>query len=253
VIGVDKAGDLPKLHGAASGARQVSDWLRGEGFNVTLFADGDGSVRVNDVYDAVAAIVNRGTTEQLVVYFAGHGFISNYSEFWMLSNAPGNPNEAVSMRESIELAKASAIPNVVFISDACRSRADSIGTERVRGSLIFPNRSLNPSSVADVDVFLATLVGDSAFEVPVSTSAPEYEGIYTRAFLGAFIEPDNSMVRTVNGLLVVPNNHMKAYLEREVRRRAEAVSIQLRQVPRAAHGYPDSPEAWIFRAFLGLN
>ncbi len=121
IIGVDKADNLPRLNGAASGARQVASWLHGEGFDTALFADGSGPVRVNDVYDAIARNVNRGTTEQLVIYFAGHGFISNYSEFWMLSNAPGNPNEAVSLRESIELAKASGIPNVVFISDACRS------------------------------------------------------------------------------------------------------------------------------------
>ena len=166
VIGVDKAGHLPKLNAAALGARQVADWLRAEGFDTTLFADGTGPVRVNDVYEAIAHSVDRPTIEQLVVYFAGHGFISNYSEFWMLSNAPGNPNEAVSLRESIELAKVSAIPSVAFISDACRSRADSLGTERVRGSLIFPNRSVSPASVADVDIFLATLVGDSLSKCP---------------------------------------------------------------------------------------
>jgi hypothetical protein len=230
VIGVDKAGGLPTLHGAASGAQQVADWLRSERFAITLFVDGAGAVRVNDIYDAIAARVNSGTLDQLVVYFAGHGFISNYSEYWMLSNAPANPNEAVSLRESIELARVSGIPNVVFISDACRSRADSLGTERVRGSLIFPNQTGSPTP-ADVDVFLATLVGDSSFEVPVGTSVAQYEGIYTAAFLNAFTRPDDTMVSTIDGVRVVPNNRLKLYLEREVRTRLEAISIRRRQIP----------------------
>jgi hypothetical protein len=231
VIGVDKAGNLPRLGGAASGARQVANWLDGEGFDVAIFADGSGPVRVNDVYDAIARYVHRGTVEQLVVYFAGHGFISHYSEFWMLSNAPENPNEAVSLLESIELARASAIPNVVFISDACRSQAETVGGEHIRGSLIFPNPSASPPSVADVDVFLATGIGQSALEVQVPPSAPQYEGIYTASFLSAFSHPDGSMVRSVGGVRVVPNNHLKAYLEREVRRRAEAIAISYQQVP----------------------
>jgi hypothetical protein len=79
--------------------------------------------------------------------------------------------------------------------------------------------------------FLATLVGDSSFEVPVAKSAPQYEGIYTASFLSAFRHPDETMVRTIGGVRVVPNNQMKAYLEREVQRRPGAVSIQIPQVP----------------------
>ena len=122
VIGVDRAGHLPKLNGATSGARMVAGWLQSEGFEVKLFVDTVNPVKAEEIFDAIAALVDRGTLDQLVVYFSGHGFISGYSEYWMLSKAPGNPNEAVSFRESVELAKESAIANVVFISDACRSR-----------------------------------------------------------------------------------------------------------------------------------
>ena len=231
VIGVDKAGHLPKLNGATSGARMVADWLRSEGFEVKLFVDTVNPVKSEDIFDAIAALVDRGTLDQLVVYFSGHGFISGYSEYWMLSKAPGNPNEAVSFRESVELAKESAIPNVVFISDACRSRSDSLGTERVRGSLIFPNRGVSTGVRADVDLFLATLVGEASFELPVADSVAKFEGIYTASFLNAFQHPDNTMVRTLNDIQVVPNNKLKPYLVREVRARAEAKSIRLRQLP----------------------
>ena len=231
VIGVDKAGDLPILRAAKSGARKVAEWLTGEGFDVNLFVDGDKPVRVAELFDAINAAVARGNLSQLVVYFAGHGFINSYSEHWMLSLAPDNPNEAVSLLESVALARQSAIPNVVFISDACRSRSDSLRTERVRGSLIFPNSRSPSATPSDVDQFLATLVGDSSFEVAVTESVGAYEGIYTGAFLDAYLRPDASMVRTIDGKRVVPNAQLKSYLAREVPLRAERVSIRLKQRP----------------------
>jgi hypothetical protein len=231
VIGVDKAGSLPVLRGAASGAKSFDDWLRREGFGTQLLSDANGRVTVNDVYGAIADRVRKGTVDQLVVYFAGHGYISSYSEFWLLSEAPDNPNEAVSLKESIELAKVCGIPNVAFVSDACRSRPDSLGIVGLRGSLIFPNRTSGATRVGDVDVFLATLVGDPSVEVSVGISSNEYQGIFTEAFLDAFRKPDPPMILTVGGVRVVPNRRMKGFLEREVAKRLAAVSIQLRQVP----------------------
>jgi hypothetical protein len=250
VIGVDKAGNLPKLRAAASGAQSIANWLNGEHFDTKLFIDTSGPVQVNDIYRAIASKVNEGV-DQLVVYFAGHGFISNYSEFWMLSDAPENPNEAVSLTETKELAKSCRISNVVFISDACRSQAESLGTARVRGSLIFPNKGGPQTSVANVDVFLATLVGDSSYEVPVSTSAPQYEGIYTASFLSAFSHPDEDMVRKIGGVSVIPNKNMKSYLAREVPRRAAAASVQLRQIPDTQVVSGD--DTYIGRVTGGLN
>lgn len=233
VIGVNKAGNLPVLNAASSGARMVATWLAAEGFEVRQFVDDGKPVRVSEIFDAIDAFVRRGTLDQLVVYFAGHGFVIGYSEMWMLSMAPNNPNEAISLGESILLARESAIPNVVFISDACRSRSDSLRTERVRGSVIFPTTNAGQRVRADVDVFLAALVGNPSYEVPVNDSVAKFEGIYTACFLEAFKHPDDTMVRTIDGVLVVPNNKLKPYLEREVRRRAEAKSIKLTQTPDA--------------------
>lgn len=231
VIGVDKAGNLPVLRAAASGARMVASWLAAEGFEVRLFVDDGKPVKADEIFDAIADLVGRGTLDQLVVYFSGHGFLSGYSEHWMLSKAPDNPNEAVSLIESVALAKESAIPNVVFISDACRSTPDSLRAGRVRGSLIFPNRGVSRGARTDVDLFLAALPGDPALEVPVAESIASFEGIYTASFLDAFKYPDDTMVRTMNGVPVVPNSRLRPYLEREVPKRAQAKSIKLHQNP----------------------
>ena len=231
VIGVDKAGDLPKLKAAVSGARTVAEWLKREGFDVKLFVDDVNPVMASDLFAAINAFVDRGTLDQLVVYFAGHGFINSYSEYWLLSKAPDNPNEAVSLIECVALAKQSGIPNVVFISDACRSRADSLRIQQVRGSLIFPNKGTRTNVIPDVDQFLATLVGDPSWEVPVAESAAAFAGIYTTCFLDAFKRPYDTMVRTIDGKQVIPNNRLKPYLAREVPRRAQAISITLNQRP----------------------
>ncbi len=109
VIGVNKAGELPALSAAALGAKSVAAWLAAEGFETKLFTDERGQVRANQLFEAIAEFVDRGTLDQLVVYFSGHGFLNAFNEYWMLSNAPQNPNEAVSLTESVVLARESAI------------------------------------------------------------------------------------------------------------------------------------------------
>ena len=82
-----------------------ADALRSEGFEVKLLVDSSGPVRASDVFDAISELVGRGTLDQLVIYFSGHGFLNAFSEVWMLSNAPQNPNEAISLAECIILAR----------------------------------------------------------------------------------------------------------------------------------------------------
>jgi len=132
-------------------------------------------------------LVGRGNLNQLVVYFSGHGVSVGYNEFWLLSGAPDDPNEAVSVVECWELAHKSGIPNVIFISDACRSTPD-YNASLIRGTLIFPNRPLPPGSRRSaVDRFLATEPGAPSYEVTLA--ANNHSGIYTSTFLDAFRNP----------------------------------------------------------------
>ncbi len=231
VIGINTCPDLPVLTAAVSGARSVAKWLEGEKFEVHRFFDDKAPVRASQIYDVVEALVERGTLEQLVVYFSGHGYLNSTSEWWMLSKAPNNPNEAISMTESAIYAQESGIANVVFISDACRSTPDSLRASRVRGELIFPNRS-GASPRAKVDKFYAALPGDAALELPVSDSTKTYRGIYTECFLEAFRKPDKDMVAiAADGRRVVPNQKLEDYLAREVPLKAQEYNITLNQVP----------------------
>lgn len=232
VIGVNKTGSLPVLRGAASGATQVGAWLAAEGYDVTRFIDDKNPVKANDIFTAVRSLTQKGIYDQLVVYFAGHGFAMHYAEYWLLSEAPENPNEAISLRESVELSRLySGIPNVIFISDACRSTADSLRATNVRGSLIFPNSGNAQRSY--VDQFMATLVGNPSLEVPVDDSNKNYAGIYTDALMSAFATADRDLVSKVDGFDVVPNRRLPDYLGREVPARAHAINVRLNQEPDA--------------------
>lgn len=234
VIGVNKSGHLPVLTAAVSGARSVKGWLEGEGFEVKEFCDDHQSVvKAGPIYDAIEELVERGTLEQLVVYFSGHGFNVGYSEHWFLSGAPRNPNESISLTESVELARLSGIPNVVFISDACRSTSESLGVQHAHGSLIFPSGDTSGAQNVSVDRFFAAKPGKYALELPVEDSVKTFEGIYTSTFLQAYKSPSVDMVITVDGMRVVPNRHLEAYLRHWVQKRAEKKSIKLTQLPEA--------------------
>ena len=232
VIGVDKSGTLPVLRAAASGSTAFADWLEREGFKVKRFIDGPNKkVRVDPIFEEVDRIVSSGIYEQLVIYFSGHGFLNGYRELWMLSGAPNNPNQAISLLECEHLCKRSGIPNVVFISDACRSTATSLAADSVRGSVIFPSTSNSGSVVTKVDTFLATQQGDPAYEVSVNIASGNYHGIFTASFLDAYRAPDDKMVSIVDGVEVVLNRDLEDYLRRDVNRRAQVASIALEQRP----------------------
>jgi hypothetical protein len=170
VIGVNKTGDLPILKDAAAGAGRVAEWLANEGYQTQALLDektpgARTPVRAHDIFSAVAAALEPETCERLVIYFSGHGYLNDGSEHWLLSDAPANPNEAISVEENIQLARDCGVPNVIFVSDACRSTPQSIKADRVRDTLIFPNTGVSATARADVDRFFACLPGDPAFEV----------------------------------------------------------------------------------------
>jgi hypothetical protein len=111
VIGVNRASNLPILKAAVSGAEQVGNWLMGQNFEVKLLVDRNKHVKVQEIIDAIHAFVDCGTVTELVVYFSGHGFVNNYAEHWLLSEAPDeNQNEAVNLYTSWYAAKWSGIP-----------------------------------------------------------------------------------------------------------------------------------------------
>jgi hypothetical protein len=238
VIGVNKTGDLPILGAAVSGAKSVADWLCGEGFEVNLLVDDKAPVTADAVKRAVTALVNRGTLHQLIIYFSGHGMAFSTSEFWLLTGAPDDLNEAVSVVECIDAAGRSGVPNVVLIGDACRSLPTDFDTSRLHGTVIFPKGSLVPSVQGpEVDRFFATFPGAPAYEVTVAVK--NHTGIFTSTFLDAFRHPQEGMITRADGNDVVTNRALQGFLLKEVPLRLTAAAAQFIQYPDSKLESPD--------------
>jgi hypothetical protein len=227
---------MTPLRGAITGAQNFSRWAKKQGCDTLLLVDrAESKVGASDIFDAVKEYVDAGTYEQLIVYFSGHGILQAPGvEYWLLSRAPENPNEAVNLFRSIEDARNSGIPHVVFVSDACRSIATGPPLSGVIGSAIFPN---NPprQQRSEIDVFYATRPYESAYEIAEADPAKRYKGIFTDSLLKAVNVPKPEWVEAVEDgstrLSVVTARRLKPHLETTVPEEASAVSVTLRQEP----------------------
>src|SRR6516162_5267838 len=125
IIGIDKTGDLPKLNDAARGAQLMEKWAREQGMDsVYVLTDTEKPVDASAIKNAIKKLVDAANIGQLVVYFAGHGVNRQRHEYWLLSDAPDDPNAAVNVAGSVGLAATCGIPHIVLISDACRTAAE---------------------------------------------------------------------------------------------------------------------------------
>lgn len=235
-IGVNRAEGMTPLLAAAKGARDFAAWATAQGCDVALLVDEDqAEVTSGQIFKAIRTVVEAGTYEQLFIYFSGHGvLLAPGTEYWLLSGAPLNANEAVNLLRSVEDARNAGIPHVLFISDACRSAAPAAPLNGVVGGSIFPNRAMGPQS-GEVDVFFATRPGDPAWEVPEAEATQHYRGLFTDCLLKALRAPDSLMAENPPGsapeLFIITSRRLKPHLEAQVPLDAAAVNIQLNQQP----------------------
>jgi hypothetical protein len=168
----------------------MEEWAVAQGVSsVDVFTDENGgAVDVGAVKTAIKTIVDSGTVEQLVIYFAGHGVNNGYREYWLLSDAPADTQAAVNVSASETLARYSGIPHVVFISDACRTAAQGIRAQAVGGSEVFLNEGGAGDLEQPVDQFFACTLGRAAHEIAdPATTTKEYTALYTQTLLDALL------------------------------------------------------------------
>jgi hypothetical protein len=234
IVGVDKTGGLKALNAAVSGAQDVAAWLSAEGFSVDCLVDTDKPVTAKDVKEAVKKRVDGPALDQLVLYFAGHGYLNGTAEVWLLSDAPDDPNEAIDQTISAEFARSCPIPSVVFISDACRTIPPTLPAGRVMGQSAFPNRSDNGVDV-EVDRFFAAKPGDPALEFSVDKARSSYVGLFTQTLREAHRNPDAGLILSIHSggkdEFVVPYRRLKDVLPERVDEAAQRRSIALTQRP----------------------
>ena len=235
-IGVNRAGQMSALNAAAHGANEFAAWAGRQGCETTVLTDDAGTVTVAEIFKAVKTRADAGVYDQLIVYFSGHGILTAPgAEYWLLSDSPENPNEAVNLLRSMEEARNSGIPHVVFISDACRSSVTGPPLSGVTGGVIFPSRVIGASR-AEIDVFYATRPGDPAYEAAEAVAVAQFKGIFTECLLQIVQSPEAALlddVRETNGnsRTVITSRKLKPYLESTVPIVAGTISVQLRQTP----------------------
>lgn len=223
LIGVAKTGGLPQLSDAVGGAERMKSWAMQHGFaaeDLHLITDKDGPVKIAAIQQTIHALVDSGTVEQLIVYFAGHGVNIGLSEYWLLSGAPVDDTAAINLEASAALARRAGIPHVVFISDACRTPASTIQAQGIRGSALFPNDPVSGPE-QEVDIFFAATLGRPALELGETPfSKTEYRAIYTDAFLdGVSGKLPTALAPEAQDVLVVRPRRLKACLSSEIPRR----------------------------------
>lgn len=188
LIGVKKAKTLPELQAVWENVAEMREWAESQGAkarDVIAITDEETPVTADRIYQAISSLCDLGTIDQLVVYFSGHGVNSARSEFWLLSDAVENPNAAVNLSGSMDLARYGVIPHVVFISDACRTAASGIQAQSVIGQSIFPVKS-SPTGARFIDVFYGTAIGDPSYEVEdIDEAVAGYRAVYTDALVFA--------------------------------------------------------------------
>ena len=132
---------LTPLRAAASAADDFGLWLekRQEFDDVRVLTDRDPQklVTAKMVKDVVRDLLDSGPT-QLVGYFSCHGLLNGQSEIWLLSRASEDPDEAIDLTASRERSRLCRVPNVVFISDACRALPADLPTSSLGGISILP-------------------------------------------------------------------------------------------------------------------
>ena len=247
VIGVDKTGQLPRLNDAAKGAKRFAVWAQSQGVDpVKVVTDQNDRVTLQMIKDAVIEIVDCGTIEQLIVYFAGHGVNIRYGECWLLSDAPRDTQAAVNVAGSATLARYCGIPHVVFVSDACRTAAEGIQAQGVIGGEIFPNEG-GAGLEMPVDQFFACTLGRPAHEIkdPNVTSS-EYQAIYTGVLLDALCGRPDTLIEWVNDETgFVRPRPLKEQLYDEVTQKIGRANLQSKiiQIPDAR--ITSGPTAWL--------
>jgi hypothetical protein len=248
LIGVDQTGDLPKLTDAARGAALMESWAKAQKLDeIHLLTDETGELKVERVKDVIRGLVNAKNISQLIVYFAGHGVNKERNEYWLLSRAPDDSQEAINLAGSVALASTCGIPHIVFISDACRTAAEGVRAQSVRGSEIFPNRE---EEEKPVDVFYACQLGRPSHEVKdPKVSSAEFKAIYTHELVPALLGRRSQIVEwsTVRGRQVgrIHPRPLRDFLLEAVSSRLHGLQLQnkLIQVPMARIN--SDPPMWL--------
>lgn len=171
----DYAGAYTRLPGTQTSAARLAKWANdpSPGRNYTVLEITDAAnkpVTVDRLRKEIDGLLTTTIIDRLVVYFAGHGLVrSATDQFWLLTNAAQDRREGVDLMPFIDGLKryniGASSPHLskgqlCIIADACRDTS--------RNAISFTGdpilTSAAKASPLDTDMFLATTLGDFAYQ-----------------------------------------------------------------------------------------
>ncbi len=222
LIGVNEVPHLDYLSTPSSYAIAMNDWAISQGFKTFLFVDEPegrivaGNCSRTDILGSIRGIIEE--TDQLLIYFAGHGIESTATnDVWLLPGYKDDPSDCISISLNKALAYSSGVPHVIFISDACRSPSNTDYLRATTGSAILPKlERLNPTT--EVDVLFSTWPGK------ISVDVRDEKGIYRSTYSDCLLECLHGQIKEVilevrkikPGFPAVMTDELNSYLKKTV-------------------------------------
>lgn len=201
----------------------------GTGGNLRLKVLSDDVVPVsqNAIYNAVQEFIDKGTIDQLIIYFVGHGIMRGRDEFWFCSHADRNPNELIDVPNSRQHARACGIPHVIFLSDACRTTTSDSRLAYAGGANIFPYPD-HAAKHGYVDLLYGASVGEATLEVEIPGTATRHESVFTSAVLAGLRGEIPRLNQVLKDELCVFVQDLAVYLEEAVPARLAQLGLHRR-------------------------
>ncbi len=230
LIGINNIPDMPYLASPSSYAIKMREWAEGQGYITSFFADEPENVTTagqcsrGEILKAVRHIIANGT-DQLIIYFAGHGVERAPGEdIWLLPGYADDPSESISIFACQPLAYRSGIKHIVFISDSCRSPSNNRNVQHITPSVIFP--IFNKEYRTDIDVFYSTHPG--ANSIDVRDEQGNYRSIYTDNLLKCLKGEVTDVIRPIKRINptfpAVLSYELNDYLKTKVAKEIEVIT-----------------------------
>ena len=241
-IGVANCGNSwQKLPGAISGAQDMVEWGKINGYKSTLVTDEQEQVDVSRLRTSFTKLLYElEEVDRLIVYFAGHGLSNSASDqYWLLSNFASDPGEAVvvsGLRR--QLAKLPILQLAIMV-DACRSIDPAVID--AHGSWVLEHPVGTSDQKPQFDLFYSTTPGEPAYQfLPLNDGEQPY-CVFTRALLdGLHARHDQAILHKDHPKSpAVTSGRLATFLEGEVSERAGALGIDLQPDCHPGFRFPD--------------
>ena len=213
-IGVGDAPPLDYLRGAVNGARAIAAWAEGQGHATRLLTDEQDPVEIPHIRAALDQLLD-GVPEQLLIYFAGHGFslpMAVADDLWLPSNWHGE-RRGVSINQLRGRLRFFGLQRLVLISDACRSLLGADASDLV-GDPVLRRRPFD-AKTPQQDWWFAASPARAAWMIPGRTPA-ESRCIFSGLLAEALAGQHEAAVDQHQPELGVTNEGLAGFLETQV-------------------------------------